>query len=288
MEGGDKKFLELANSCVPFLNGGLFDCLDKIHYFYDGFSEREDSLNKLYLPDYLFFSEEKGLINILKKYHFTIEENTPYDQEVSLDPELLGKVFEELLGSYTDDGQTKRKKTGSYYTPREIVQYMVNESLIAHLKRMCGDELEQQYRHLLGCTDEEVLLTDDQRKNIMQAIYNCKVLDPACGSGAFPMGMLHQMVHMLKRIDPNNVMWNQMMINIAIEDARKELEKVNDIYEADRAKIEANRDARLEDIKNAFNSNVNDPDYARKLYLIENCIPNIKMNPPQVYMCSPS
>ena len=194
----------------------------------------------LIVPDYLFFGEEvgknidlsewygdkkkkkvsaRGIIDILKRYNFTVEENTPFDKEVSLDPELLGKVFENLLASYNPETQTTaRKQTGSFYTPREIVQYMVDESLVAHLKRTVGDDLETQYRQLMQYTDEVVNFTEEQRKQIMQSLYNCKVLDPACGSGAFPMGMLQQMVHILSRIDPDNTQWKEMMLNKAIDE----------------------------------------------------------------------
>ena len=302
-EGGADKFVELANSSVPFLNGGLFDCLDdkSRKLYYDGFSEHQDSLAQLYLPDYLFFGDEvgrnidlsewygddnrrnvsaRGLIDILKRYSFTIEENTPLDQEVSLDPELLGKVFENLLAAFNPETQTSaRKQTGSFYTPREIVQYMVDESLVAHLKRICGDELEPKYRDLLSYGTDEVELSEEQRHSIMSAIYNCRVLDPACGSGAFPMGMLQQMVHVLKRIDPSNEMWNKMILDIALEDTRKELEKVASQDEKQIQKIEENRKARLEDIENAFNRRINDPDYARKLYLIEHCIYGVDIQP---------
>ena len=244
-DGGADKFLNLANSNVPFLNGGLFDCLDKKKekLYYDGFSEYERSLKQLYLPDWLFFGEEvgkgidlsqwyddekkknvsaRGLIDILKRYSFTIEENTPLDQEVSLDPELLGKVFENLLAAYNPETQTSaRKQTGSFYTPREIVQYMVNESLVAHLKRTCGDELEPEYRKLLSYSTEDTTLNEEQRKAIMHAVYNCRVLDPACGSGAFPMGILQQLVHVLRQLDPTNEMWKDFMVDLAIEDSRK-------------------------------------------------------------------
>jgi len=121
---------------VPFLNGGLFECLDKeqnnkIVYF-DGFSRARKK--RTFIPNVLFFDAEKGLISILKKYNFTIEENTPADVEVALDPELLGKVFENLLGAYNPETkETARKQSGSFYTPREIVNYMVDESLKAYL-----------------------------------------------------------------------------------------------------------------------------------------------------------
>lgn len=302
-EGGAEKFMALANKSVPFLNGGLFDCLDDKPkgFYYDGFSERKESLERLFLPDYLFFGDEvgngidlskwyddkkkkcvsaRGLIDILKRYSFTIEENTPYDQEVSLDPELLGKVFENLLAAYNPETQqSARKQTGSFYTPREIVQYMVNESLVAHLKRKCGDEGEQKYRQLLSYADNDVVLTDDERKQIMSAIYDCKVLDPACGSGAFPMGVLQQMVHVLKQIDPTNEMWNAKMVDVATQETRRELEKAANANNGERAMIEENSKARLDDIKSAFNRTINDPDYARKLYLIEHCIYGVDIQP---------
>ena len=292
-DGGAAEFLTMANSNVPFLNGGLFDCLDDKpkNLYYDGFSERRESLEQLYLPDWLFFGEEvgkgidlsqwyddakkrnvsaRGIIDILKRYNFTIEENTPLDQEVSLDPELLGKAFENLLASYNPETKTSaRKQTGSFYTPREIVQYMVDESLVAHLKRICGDELEPQYRSLLSYATEETALNEEQRRSIMQAIYNCRVLDPACGSGAFPMGVLQQMVHILRQLDPTNEMWKDFMIDIAIDQSRK----------AFNAEEEEERKARLADIEEAFNRDVNDPDYARKLYLIEHCIYGVDIQP---------
>lgn len=292
-EGGADKFLKLANSNVPFLNGGLFDCLDKKKekLYFDGFSEYERSLKQLYLPDWLFFGEEvgkgidlsqwyddekkknvsaRGLIDILKRYSFTIEENTPLDQEVSLDPELLGKVFENLLAAYNPETQTSaRKQTGSFYTPREIVQYMVNESLVAHLKRTCGDELEPEYRKLLSYSTEETSLNEEQRKAIMHAVYNCRVLDPACGSGAFPMGILQQMVHVLRQLDPTNEMWKDFMIDLAIEQSKLAFAKDK----------EAERKVRLADIEDAFNKSINDPDYARKLYLIEHCIYGVDIQP---------
>lgn len=290
--GGADEFVQMANSYVPFLNGGLFDCLDeKPHFYYDGFSERKESLEQLYLPDWLFFGDEvgrsvdlsqwygdtkkkkvsaRGIIDILKRYNFTIEENTPLDQEVSLDPELLGKAFENLLASYNPETKTSaRKQTGSFYTPREIVQYMVDESLIAHLKRTCGDELETEYRKLLSYSTDETTLDEKQRHQVMQALYNCRVLDPACGSGAFPMGVLQQMVHILRQLDPTNEMWKDFVIDLAIEQSRK-------AFSAD---AEEERKARLADIEEAFNQNINDPDYARKLYLIEHCIYGVDIQP---------
>ena len=154
-----KAFLKLLEDVVPFMNGGLFECLDAPHpidkgkmggdviVYEDGFSDRKD--NMLCVPDYIFFgtaehanlSEElgdkkqknvtvSGLINILKSYKFTVTENTPIEEDIALDPELLGRVFENLLASYNPETKTTaRKQTGSFYTPREIVNYMVDEPL---------------------------------------------------------------------------------------------------------------------------------------------------------------
>lgn len=118
-------------------------------------------------------------------------------------------------------------------------------------------------------TDEVVNFTEEQRKQIMQSLYNCKVLDPACGSGAFPMGMLQQMVHILSRIDPDNTQWKEMMLNKAIDET-------SDAYRT------ASSDERREiiaDIERSFDESVNRPDYARKLYLIENCIYGVDIQP---------
>ena len=127
---------------TPFINGGLFDCLDtfkatgKESYRIDCFSDNQ--YHKLSIPNRLFFDENRGLLPLLEHYKFTVEENTPVDQEVALDPELLGRAFENLLAAINPEtGETARKQTGSYYTPRAIVDYMVEETLIATLSEKC-------------------------------------------------------------------------------------------------------------------------------------------------------
>lgn len=279
-------FLELVNERVPFLNGGLFDCLDdKEHKVYiDGFSDNLIKPNQLIVPDYLFFGNVEGkgrdvsgfygdkkksktdilgLIDILKKYNFTIEENMPFDQEVSLDPELLGKVFENLLASYNPETKTTaRKQTGSFYTPREIVQYMVDESLVAHLKRTVGEKLEEKYRKLMQYTDEDLGLTNAQKSDIIRSLQNCKVLDPACGSGAFPVGVLQQMVHILSQLDPSNEIWKDLILEESVRELGSTL---RDCTEEERKEVQ-------DDINRNFDDGINRPDYARKLYLIEKCI----------------
>ena len=189
---------------VPFLNGGLFECLDKAAaddprgriIYNDGFSREKGRQRRAFIPNELFFADESsrtftitggqqsssvekttrtvsGLLNILGKYNFTIEENSPDDMDIALDPELLGKVFENLLGSFNPETrETARNSSGSFYTPREIVNYMVEESLDAYMKPVQGKAAKAQLDHLM----------------------KIRVLDPACGSGAFPMGMLNAIV----------------------------------------------------------------------------------------------
>ena len=196
---------------VPFLNGGLFECLDKTKtidgvekaYNYDGFSRNDKKFadgrfrNRAFVPNNLFFDSEYGLFSILNRYNFTIEENTPNEQQVALDPELLGKVFENLLGAYNPETkETARNQSGSFYTPREVVNYMVDESLVAYL----GDT--PLVRSLLS--DDFVYESSKaaEYKSIAAKLKSIKILDPACGSGAFPMGLLNRIVDVLEKISP--------------------------------------------------------------------------------------
>lgn len=293
-------FLDMVNQVVPFLNGGLFECLDdKTQNLYiDGFSDQMTKGEQLVVPDYLFFgvneevdlSQEygkkskqykqaavKGLINILKSYKFTITENTPIEEDVALDPELLGKVFENLLASYNPETKTTaRKQTGSFYTPREIVNYMVDESLIAYLKNTAHDwQLEDEAldKKLHQLTSFDPVNPFKENKTITQSIIkaldNCKILDPACGSGAFPMGILQKMVHILQKLDPENEHWKELQLNKALDETQ--------VAYAIENKDE--REQKILEIHNAFDERINDPDYARKLYLIENCIYGVDIQP---------
>ena len=196
---------------VPFLNGGLFECQDKTRYIdgvehcysFDGFSRAVGRFadgrykHRAIVPNILFFKPEKGLISILNRYNFTIEENSPEEQQVALDPELLGKVFENLLGAYNPETkETARNQSGSFYTPREIVNYMVDESLMAYLG---NDETVRSVFSRDFIYDKSKA---DEYKSIVERLKNVKVLDPACGSGAFPMGLLNKMVEVIERISP--------------------------------------------------------------------------------------
>ena len=298
---------------IPFLNGGLFECLDKPTPVgassssrpnaekigrIDGFSDRED--NPLSVPNELFFSEPqainlnavygtknsqytvRGLIHILNRYKFTIAENTPIEQEVALDPELLGQVFENLLAAYNPEtGTTARKQTGSFYTPREVVNYMVDESLIAYLQNTVrsretihGLPSETKLRHLLTYNDEPHQFTDTEVEHLITAIDTLKILDPACGSGAFPMGILHKLVFLLSKLDPRNAQWRQRQIN-RVQNTITAAEKIDDsvIRESTIEELEGE----IESINEAFERNA--LDYGRKLYLIENCIYGVDIQP---------
>ena len=293
---------------IPFLNGGLFECLDKRtkdkSIYIDGFTQQIKNESLVTVPDYLFFSdaprnidlnntfhtkgkkyEVRGLIDILSRYKFTIEENTPVEEEVALDPELLGKVFENLLASYNEETETTaRKLTGSFYTPREIVNYMVDESLITYLCNSLlkeedekkREELNTRLHHLFSYTAEEPQFTDAEKNDLIDAIDICKILDPACGSGAFPMGILHKLVFILGKLDPNNKHWKKKQQDKAKRD-RVLAEKMEDDKNREAATKEI--DKRIEDIEKAFNQNNHELDFARKLYLIENCIYGVDKQP---------
>jgi len=294
------KWVEICRS-IPFLNGGLFDCLDdksgkkKDNFILDGFSDREDF--GCHLPNELFFGGERavdlskdygeenkrtarskrakvsGLIEILSRYKFTIEENTPLEEEIALDPELLGKVFENLLASYNEDTKTTaRKALGAFYTPREIVSYMVDESLKSYLATQvprCKGALEDLFSN--KATLKEI--KPDTREALIAAIGRVKILDPACGSGAFPMGALHRLVDLLQKLDPNNESWKR--------DRLAEARRYREILaEAGASKEEVDScDARIADIEKSFDSRFHALDYARKLFLIENCIYGVDIQP---------
>ncbi|MDP2138187.1 MAG: Eco57I restriction-modification methylase domain-containing protein, partial [Candidatus Didemnitutus sp.] len=294
------RWLKLADR-VPFLNGGLFDCLDdksgkkKDNFILDGFSDREDF--GCHLPNDLFFGPERtvdlsrdygeedkrtarskkarvrGLIEILSRYKFTIEENTPLEEEIALDPELLGKVFENLLASYNEDTRTTaRKALGAFYTPREIVSYMVDEALKSYLATQvprCKGALDDLFSN--KATLKEI--KPDTRDALIAAIGRVKILDPACGSGAFPMGALHRLVDLLQKLDPNNESWKR--------DRLAEARRYRALLESSAAKPDeiAACDARIADIEKSFDTRYHALDFARKLYLIENSIYGVDIQP---------
>lgn len=338
---------------VPFLNGGLFECLDReiseadlernaaladlatkegsrqvIRI--DGFSERSN--NPLSVPNKIFFATDEtvdlnveydtkgktyraaGLIEIFSRYKFTVEENTPVEEEVALDPELLGKVFENLLASYNSDTKTTaRKKSGSFYTPREVVDFMVDEALVAHFERHLakgspaptrrataqvldlgagpgeldlpraseaapeqrGEDLGGRLRDLLSLTGSGNPFSSAETDTIIAAIDSLRALDPACGSGAFPMGLLQKLIHVLHRLDPDNARWKAQN--------RRPLEQrlavAKSTPDPTRREVEITEaEAALAKLDHDF-SDANKPDYARKLYLIDKCLFGVDLQP---------
>lgn len=270
-------FLQLMGR-IPFLNCALFDCLDKIEreqdggrkLYLDGFSDRRE--RQAHIHNAFFFDERKGLLPLFQQYEFTVDENSLTDSDVALDPELLGKVFENLLGSYNPETkETARKATGAFYTPREIVNYMVRESLKCHLKRMCPFADDERLAELFDTNraDQKTGFTPDERKALLEAIYSCKILDPACGSGAFPMGILNTMVFVLSRLDSDNVMLRQKLLQ------RYQQDKAVTIQGASQKEMEE----RAQMLEKQLKEGQLYPDYARKLFLIENCIYGIDIQP---------
>ena len=170
---------------VPYLNGGLFE------------RDTLDEIGTRFPADYF-----ASLLEFLYQYNFTIDENDPNDAEVGVDPEMLGRIFENLL----EDNKDK----GAYYTPKEIVRYMCRESLVAYLtthsinsgNSHSRQDVEKAIRQLL-MTPEEIVpkMTEKHKSQFGDALRNVRICDPAIGSGAFPMGLLSELVRLRVSID---------------------------------------------------------------------------------------
>lgn len=346
------KAAEALFNDVPFLNGGLFECLDceitspederkdraekeRQHLILrvDGFSDQPDKQPKL--QNRIFFGGEdavdlsryyekavrprnvSGLIDLFDRYKFTIEENTPLEEEAALDPELLGKVFENLLASYNEDTKTTaRNKSGSFYTPREVVEFMVDEALLAYLKpKIAGtsddggirpaapsldfgaapgelgleatgqasktenadvlDRHDTRLSSLLDFASRTHDFTPNEVDTLIAAIESCKAIDPAVGSGAFPLGLLQKLVHALAVLDPGGEKWKAR--NRAYYEAN--LARAENIPAPnERETAMAAAQAELDKFDAAFNSG-HYPDYTRKLYLIERCLHGVDVQP---------
>lgn len=179
-----KDILEKINYS-PFLNGGLFDVHTNDHF--------SATVNNAFsVPNELFLHDTNGILNILSRYKFTIAENTPLEEEIAVDPEMLGRIFENLLAEQSDDtAEVARKNAGAFYTPRPVVSYMCKSTLLRHI----GMEVKPE-----------------NAKPIIHKLLNTTVLDPACGSGAYPMGMLEEMMIILEKVDPEGRIWISEML----------------------------------------------------------------------------
>jgi hypothetical protein len=250
---------------VPYLNGGLFDKL-----YEDNADDRTDD-GPISVPNSLFYGTEltagigryqvrtQGLNRILSSYKFTVTENTPLEEEVALDPELLGMVFENLLAETDPDettAKTARKASGSFYTPRQVIDYMVNESLVLYLNSAADRQgvdtatTKQAITNLIY--NNQVTPNTTFANLVVDAFDELKILDPACGSGAFPMGMLNRVVQLLRLVDPGNQHW-----------ISKQLQRLP---------AEIREQARRDFARHDFN-------YARKLGLIRNAIYGLDILP---------
>ena len=274
---------------TPFINGGLFDCLDSFEatgdggYRIDCFTDniidpKRGDFGILSIPNRLFFGNE-GLISLFDRFQFTVEENTPTEQEVALDPELLGKVFENLLAAYNPETrETARKQTGSYYTPRAVVDYMVDEALVASLAQKCpptvGDTefWQERLNYLLdyedAFDDAHDLFEEPEKEGLVRAIAGLKLIDPAVGSGAFPMGALHKLTLALRRLDSDNRRWESLQKELAVQRAASAFETPDP----------AEREDELAEISATFEK-YRDSDFGRKLYLIQNSIYGVDIQP---------
>lgn len=236
---------------VPYLNGGLFNPQTDDYYELDRGTFASKYINTLKISDKWF----KEFFELLETYNFTIDENTVFDQELSVDPEMLGRIFENLLAEINPEtGSSERKRTGSFYTPRQIVEYMVDQSLIEYFKTKTGIE-EKKLNAVVSydlTDDTEYPLNQEEKKQIIDAIESLKILDPACGSGAYPIGALQKIVYILQQVDPDCTMWLD-----------KKLQGVPDLY---KQKI-------INEVKqNPF-------DYTRKLDVIKNSIFGVDIQP---------
>ena len=167
--GWDKSLLNEWKD-IPYLNGGLFE------------RDEEDEPESRFPADYF-----KRLFQFFSEYNFTIDENDPNDAEVGVDPEMLGKIFENLL----EDNKDK----GAFYTPKEIVRYMCQESLIAYLETNTSVAKDKIRQFVLSPEEGVVDIPENKKPKLLAALEEVKICDPAIGSGAFPMGLLNELLH---------------------------------------------------------------------------------------------
>ena len=167
--GWDKSLLAEWKD-IPYLNGGLFE------------RDAEDEPESRFPAEYF-----KRLFQFFSEYNFTIDENDPNDAEVGVDPEMLGKIFENLL----EDNKDK----GAFYTPKEIVRYMCQEALIAYLETNTSLAKEKIRQFVLSPEEGVADIPENKKPKLLTALEAVKICDPAIGSGAFPMGLLNELLH---------------------------------------------------------------------------------------------
>ena len=207
---------------IPYLNGGLFAPQETDFYNQNDFTGG-GTPGLVTIPD-SWFNE---LFEVFGQYNFTVDENTSYDVDLSIDPEMLGRIFENLLAEINPQtGETARKSTGSFYTPREIVDYMVDNSLLYYLKDKTNVS-KSKLKAVISYgkeDDEEYPLGTDEKQQVVDALDELTILDPACGSGAFPIGILQKVVYILQQVDEDGKLWFEKQIkNIPSIDMQNDL-----------------------------------------------------------------
>ena len=250
-EKRENQYFPLFNCKIPFLNGGLFEPLNNYRWSSAHFE----------IPNTIFSNDNKdGILDFLDLYNFTIDEEEPLEKDIAVDPEMLGKIFENLLDV------NERASKGAFYTPREIVHYMCQESLANYLVNKVNVDYDEiikfiKYGDVISQYDWEQSINEsnefeigktiyDNLLEIDEALFNVKVADPAVGSGAFPLGMLNEIVKLRLNI--------QTYILI-----KKELGLIN--------------------IEDLYNTNHLESDvYKIKLQTIENCIYAVDIEPSAV------
>lgn len=241
-------------SLIPFLSSNLFEARSDDYYEVNetGQSKYHKSLA---IPNKWFHE----LLELFSEYNFTIDENLSVDVDLAIEPEMLGRVFENLLAEINPEtDETARKATGSYYTPRQIVDFMVDEALKSML--LTNTKLsEQQTDALLAYDgDREVDLSAALKLQVLDAFDHMKVLDPACGSGAFPMGILQKALLVLGRVDPGSRLWEQ-----------RQLDRIMDAGLREQLRDKLQREER---------------EFVHKIGLVRNCIYGVDIQPIAVEM----
>jgi hypothetical protein len=208
---------------IPYLNGGLFSP-DPDDYY------KLDKTSRASTPDLVGVPDQwlRRFFDLLELYNFTVDENTSYDIDLSIDPEMLGRIFENLLARINPEtGETVRKGTGSFYTPREIVEYMVEQSLRGYLAESTS-LTEEKISSLVSydlADDIAFPLNAEEKRDVIEALNSVRILDPACGSGAFPIGILQKIVFVLQQVDPESKQWLQKQLAGAGPELRHHLEQ---------------------------------------------------------------
>lgn len=210
---------------IPFLNGGLFEAHDPE----DGY-KYDEGTETCYLGMAITIANNWFIrfFETLETYNFTIDENTSTDIDLAVDPEMLGRIFENLLASINPETkESVRKATGSYYTPREIVDYMVTQSLKQYLYTKTDID-HKVIDSLFEFEPQIATLSDFEKQRIYKALSTAKVLDPAVGSGAFPMGVLQKIMSIIHVIDPKGSTYRDLSDNILTSNlSSKQLDYIN-------------------------------------------------------------